>query len=116
MLLGTSLAVFIWYPKYKELGTYNTFCVNEVMAIVPLFFGLAGEAATYNPLFLIVMAIVSAIFCPPFCAWLSGQLSKLTFKRYEAACAGVIAAAPTLGINIIIITLLFKLLLSVGLF
>ena len=116
MLLGTSLAVFIWYPKYKELGTYNTFCVNEVMAIVPLFFGLAGEAATYNPLFLIVMAIVSAIFCPPFCAWLSGQLSKLTFKRYEAACAGVIAAAPTLGINNIIITLLFKLLLSVGLF
>lgn len=116
MMLGTSLAIFLWYPKYKELGAYNTFCVNEVMAVVPLFFGLAGEAATFNPIFLIVMAIISAVICPPFCAAVSGWIGKLTFKRYEGACAGVIAAAPTLGLSIILITLIFKGFLAVGLF
>ena len=81
------------------------------MAIVPLFFGLAGEAATYNPLFLIVMAIVSAIFCPhtgqkfPFSILVpqfeqyivfSFQLSRLFAEFYavivklDAACGFVI--------------------------
>lgn len=116
MLLGTSLSVFIWYPKYKELGTFNTFCTNEVMAVVPLFFGLSGEPATFRIGFLIVLAVIASLFCPPFCAWLTKIFAQCTSRRYEGACAGVIAAAPALGICITIMTLVAKFLLALGLF
>lgn len=114
--LGTSLAIFIWYERYEKQGSFNTFCVNEVMAVTPLFFGLAGTPAVTSPLFLAAMAALSAVICPWICEKLTGFFIRFSSKRYDGVVAGVIASAPALGISIAVITFSFKGLLALSIF
>ena len=114
--MASSLSIVLWYGTYKKRGGFNTYCANEAMAVVPVFFGTIGVTAFTNIWFIVAMAVISAVLCPWIVDKVGGLLAKLTSKRYEGAVAGVTSAAPALGISIGVVTLLCKGLLMTGLF
>ena len=116
-LLAGSLALFIYYPKYKKNGFYNTFCVVTAFLLTFLYYGMNGtpEACSSLPLIVlaaVIMAFVAPVICSACSSWLMPRLGK----RYEGAVLAVLANAPSIGVTVLICFFMTSGLIATGLF
>lgn len=116
-LLAGSLALFVYYPKYKAAGFYNTFCVVSAFLLTFLYYGMNGtpQACSSLPLILIA-AVFMAFIAPQICAACSGWLGPRLSKRYEGAVLAVLVNAPSIGVTVLVCFLATSGLIATGLF
>lgn len=79
-LLASGIGVFIYWNKYHELGSYNTFV--PIASLSPAFIVFYGTA----PHVVIVGALVSAIIMPPFAT----HFCNVFAKRYHGLIGNVL--------------------------
>lgn len=115
-LLTGSLALFIYEPKYEELGFYNTFCTVSAFLLTFLCFGMAQIPAAASLPLVLISAIAIAFVVPLITNSCSGWLFLKLGKRYDGAVLAVLSNAPSIGVGVAVAFMLTSGLIYTGLF
>lgn len=114
--LASSLALFIYQPKYAERGFFNTFCVPTTALLIFLFYGMAGVPAALSVPLVIIASVLIAFVAPLVCDRVAAFLGSILSKRYDAVVLAVLVNAPSIGVTVFVCFLMVAGLISTGLF